>query len=90
MDAAIFLDEDDVGTYTIKTSDDPRTMNKTLYLRPQENILSQKQLVDLWEKLSGRKLDKSKIHAKDFLASMEGNCILSCIFVSISSRSLLN
>nr|GEV30820.1 isoflavone reductase homolog [Tanacetum cinerariifolium] len=29
---AVFIDEDDVATYTIKTIDDPRMLNKTLYL----------------------------------------------------------
>ncbi|BFG30857.1 hypothetical protein CerSpe_171310 [Prunus speciosa] len=39
------VDEDDIAAYTIKTIDDLRTLNKTLYLRPPENELSQKQLV---------------------------------------------
>ncbi|PIA41456.1 hypothetical protein AQUCO_02200106v1 [Aquilegia coerulea] len=69
---AIFLDEEDVGTYTIKTIDDPRTLNKTLYLRPQQNIISQKELVGMWEKLIGKELEKSSITAEDFLASMKG------------------
>ncbi|KAH7842872.1 hypothetical protein Vadar_009974 [Vaccinium darrowii] len=69
---AIFVDEDDVGTYTVKTIDDPRTLNKTLYLRPKENILTQMQLVEMWEKLFGRTLDKFSISAQDFLASMKG------------------
>ncbi|PIA41455.1 hypothetical protein AQUCO_02200106v1 [Aquilegia coerulea] len=68
---AIFLDEEDVGTYTIKTIDDPRTLNKTLYLRPQQNIISQKELVGMWEKLIGKELEKSSITAEDFLASMK-------------------
>ncbi|KAI6706788.1 hypothetical protein NL676_009750 [Syzygium grande] len=69
---AVFLDEDDITTYTIKTIDDPRTLNKTVYLRPPENILSQRQLVEMWEKLSGRTLEKISISAEDFLASMKG------------------
>ncbi|KAF7138626.1 hypothetical protein RHSIM_Rhsim07G0136900 [Rhododendron simsii] len=68
----IFVDEADVATYTVKTIDDPRTLNKTLYLRPKENILTQRQLVDMWENLTGRTLDKFSISAQDFLASMKG------------------
>lgn len=68
----VYMDEDDIATYTIKTIDDPRTLNKTVYIRPPENILSQSQLIEKWENLSGRKLEKSKISAEDFLASMEG------------------
>ncbi|XP_057997080.1 isoflavone reductase homolog [Hevea brasiliensis] len=67
---AVFMDEDDVATYTIKTIDDPRTLNKTLYLRPPENILSQRQLVEMWEKLSGATLEKISISGEQFLAFM--------------------
>ncbi|KAF5748730.1 isoflavone reductase [Tripterygium wilfordii] len=69
---AVFMDENDVATYAIKTIDDPRTLNKTVYLRPPENILSQKQLVEMWEKLSGKKLEKISISAQDFLAPLKG------------------
>ncbi|XP_059639123.1 isoflavone reductase homolog [Cornus florida] len=66
-----FLDEDDVATYTIRTIDDPRTLNKTLYLRPPENILTQRQLVEKWEKLTNKELEKFSIFAEDFLTSMK-------------------
>ncbi|KAJ0053075.1 hypothetical protein Pint_03550 [Pistacia integerrima] len=67
----IFVDEDDVATYTIKAIDDPRTLNKTVYLRPPENIFSDRQLVEMWEKLSGKKLEKIHISGEDLLASMK-------------------
>ncbi|KAI3516585.1 hypothetical protein L1887_15506 [Cichorium endivia] len=67
----VFMDEDDVATYTIKSVDDPRTLNKTLYLRPHENILTHKQLVEKWEKLTNKTLQKVHISAQDFLASMK-------------------
>jgi len=76
--AAVFLDEDDITTYAIKTIDDPRTLNKTVYLRPPENILSQRQLVEMWEKLSGKTLEKRSISAEDFLASMKGTYLIYC------------
>lgn len=68
---AVYMDEDDIATYTIKTLDDPRTLNKTLYLRPPDNILSQRQLVEMWEKLSGNKLERSSISVDDFLGPMK-------------------
>ena len=68
----IFVDEDDVASYTVKCIDDPRTLNKTIYLRPPENILSQNELIAKWEKLSGKILEKIPIPADEFLASMEG------------------
>ncbi|KAK3014017.1 hypothetical protein RJ639_008650, partial [Escallonia herrerae] len=68
----VYMDEDDIGTYTAKALDDPRTLNKTLYLRPPENILSQRQLVEKWQKLSGKTLEKVEVSAEEFLASMKG------------------
>ena len=70
--AVVYMDEDDVGLYTIKTIDDPRTLNKTLNIRPPENILSQRELVEKWEKLSGKELQKISISEKDWIASMKG------------------
>ncbi|KAK1285605.1 hypothetical protein QJS10_CPB20g01151 [Acorus calamus] len=69
---AVFVDEDDIAAYTIKMIDDPRTLNKTIYIRPPENILSQRQVVGLWEKLIKKELHKSSISGEDFLASMKG------------------
>ncbi|KAL5550859.1 hypothetical protein UlMin_001035 [Ulmus minor] len=68
----VFMDEDDVATYTMKTIDDPRTLNKTVYLRPPENILTQRQLVQIWENMIGKQLQKITIPAQDFLASIKG------------------
>ncbi|KAK4557152.1 hypothetical protein RGQ29_007071 [Quercus rubra] len=68
----VYVDEDDVALYTIKTIDDPRTLNKTLHIRPPENILSQRELVEKWEKLLGKELEKISISQEDFLASMKG------------------
>lgn len=70
--AAIYVDEDDIAMYTIKAIDDPRTLNKTLYLRPLKNILSQREVVQVWEKLIGKELQKSSISEKDFLATLKG------------------
>ncbi|XP_006663942.1 isoflavone reductase homolog [Oryza brachyantha] len=66
-----FVDENDVGTYTIKSVDDPRTLNKTVYIRAQDNCLTQNELIEKWEKLTGKSLEKFHIPADDFLASMK-------------------
>ncbi|KAK4252670.1 hypothetical protein QN277_014415 [Acacia crassicarpa] len=68
---AIYVDEDDIAKYTIKTIDDPRTLNKTVYIRPPNNILSQREVVQIWEKLIGKELNKSSISKQQFLASFE-------------------
>ncbi|KAF7849557.1 hypothetical protein BT93_L0639 [Corymbia citriodora subsp. variegata] len=68
---AIYVDEDDIAMYTMKSVDDPRTLNKTVYIRPPKNILSQLEVVGIWEKLIGKDLQKSSISAQDFLARMK-------------------
>ncbi|KAI3756201.1 hypothetical protein L1987_56018 [Smallanthus sonchifolius] len=68
---SIFVDEDDIAAYTIKTIDDPLTLNKTLYIRPPANILSQRQVVEIWEKLIGKPLRKSSLSEKEFLDSVK-------------------
>ncbi|XP_021725594.1 isoflavone reductase homolog [Chenopodium quinoa] len=68
---ACFMDEDDVATYAVKTIDDPRVVNKTINIRPPENILSQRELVQMWENLTGKDLNKHTISAQDFLAPMK-------------------
>ncbi|CAA2966366.1 bifunctional pinoresinol-lariciresinol reductase [Olea europaea subsp. europaea] len=65
----IYVNEDDIATYTIKTIDDPRTLNKTIYICPPENILSQREVVQKWEKLIGKELHKITLSKDDFLAS---------------------
>ncbi|KAF9587848.1 hypothetical protein IFM89_006102 [Coptis chinensis] len=69
---AVYMDEDDIATFTIKSINDPRTLNKTVYLRPPENIISQRELVGIWEQLIGKELEKFSISAEDLLAPMKG------------------
>ncbi|KAH9687143.1 NmrA domain-containing protein [Citrus sinensis] len=68
---AIYVDEDDIAMYTMKAINDPRTLNRTMYLRPPKNILSQREVVETWEKLIGKTLQKSSISKEEFLASMK-------------------
>ncbi|CAM0943429.1 unnamed protein product [Alopecurus aequalis] len=67
----VFSDEDDVGTYTIKAVDDPRTLNKTLCLRPPSNTLSHNELVPLWEKKHGTKLERVYIPEDQVLKQIQ-------------------
>ncbi|XP_066353913.1 isoflavone reductase homolog [Miscanthus floridulus] len=67
----IFCDEDDVATYTIKSVDDPRALNKKIYLRPPEKHLDSKMVISKWENLSRNVLEKIHIPADEFLASMK-------------------
>ncbi|XP_010055404.2 phenylcoumaran benzylic ether reductase Pyrc5 [Eucalyptus grandis] len=54
----VFNREDDIGTYTIKAMDDPRTLNKILYIRPPGNTYSMNDLVSLWERKTGKTLER--------------------------------
>ncbi|KAI5353849.1 hypothetical protein L3X38_006743 [Prunus dulcis] len=55
---AVFNKEEDIGTYTIRAVDDPRTLNKIVYIKPPGNIYSFNELVALWEKKIGKVLEK--------------------------------
>ncbi|CAA6657264.1 unnamed protein product [Spirodela intermedia] len=70
--AAVFVDEDDIATYAVMTINDPRAANKTVYIRPPENVLSQMNLVRLWEELIGRQLEKPRLSSDDFFSAMKG------------------
>ncbi|PKA53889.1 Isoflavone reductase-like protein [Apostasia shenzhenica] len=69
---AVFNDEDDIATYTIKAVDDPRTLNKNLYITPPANIYSHNELVSLWEKKSGKKLERVYVSEQDLLKQIDG------------------
>ncbi|URD72731.1 Isoflavone reductase [Musa troglodytarum] len=68
---AIFLNEDDIGTYTIKAVDDPRTLNRVLYLRPPANILSHNELVSLWEKKTGKTFERVYVPEEQVLKQIQ-------------------
>ncbi|XP_010906345.1 isoflavone reductase-like protein isoform X3 [Elaeis guineensis] len=68
---AVFLAEEDIGTYTIKTVDDPRTLNKILYVKPPANICSFNDLVSLWEKKTGKTLEKIYLPEEEVLKRIQ-------------------
>ena len=72
MLTVIFVKEEDIATYTIKAADDPRTLNKILYLRPPANILSWNEIVSLWEKKIGKTLEKIYVLEDQLLKKIQG------------------
>ncbi|RWR82421.1 isoflavone reductase-like protein [Cinnamomum micranthum f. kanehirae] len=68
---AIFVKEEDIGTYTINAVDDPRTLNKILYLRPPANTLSFNDIVSLWEKKIGKTLEKIYVPEEQLLKNIQ-------------------
>ncbi|CAH2036799.1 unnamed protein product, partial [Thlaspi arvense] len=68
---AIFNAEEDIVAYTMKAVDDPRTLNKTLYIHPPKNIVSQNDVVALWEKKIGKTLDKTYVSEEELLKTIQ-------------------
>nr|AAL85023.1 putative NAD(P)H oxidoreductase, isoflavone reductase [Arabidopsis thaliana] len=86
---AVFNKEEDIGTYTINAVDDPRTLNKILYIRPPMNTYSFNDLVSLWENKIGKTLERIYVPEEQLLkqiieSSPPLNVMLSlchCVFV---------
>jgi hypothetical protein len=70
--AAIFVKEEDVATFTIRAADDPRALNKFLYLMLPGNNYSINELVSLWEKKIGKALEKLYISEEELLKKIAG------------------
>ncbi|XP_040995734.1 phenylcoumaran benzylic ether reductase Betv6-like isoform X2 [Juglans microcarpa x Juglans regia] len=68
---AIFNKEDDIGTYTIRAVDDPRTLNKILYIKPPKNFYSFNELVALGENKIGKTLDKTYVPEDKILKDIQ-------------------
>ncbi|XP_047329434.1 phenylcoumaran benzylic ether reductase Betv6-like [Impatiens glandulifera] len=67
----VFNSEDDIGTYIIKSVDDPRTLNKILYINPPNNIYTFNELVSLWENKIHKKLEKTYVPEDQLLKLIE-------------------
>ncbi|KFK30086.1 isoflavone reductase-like protein [Arabis alpina] len=68
---AVFVNDADAAAFTIKTIDDPRTLNKTLYLRPHGNVCSLNDLVELWEGKIKKKLEKTYVSENQLLKKIK-------------------
>ncbi|KAH9656725.1 Phenylcoumaran benzylic ether reductase 1 [Citrus sinensis] len=68
---AVYNKEDDIGTYTIKAVDDPRTLNKILYIKPPGNIYSFNDLVSLWERKIGKTLQRVYVPEEQVLKNIQ-------------------
>jgi hypothetical protein len=69
--------EEDIAVYTIRAIDDPRTLNKILYMRPPANIISHNELILMWERKAGKTLQISRILEVDLLEWIKGTSITS-------------
>lgn len=67
------MKEVDVAAFTISALDDPRTLNKAMYLRPEGNIYSLNELVNVWESKIGKELEKVYVSEEELLARIKGS-----------------
>jgi hypothetical protein len=74
--------EEDIATYTIKVANDPRTCNRVVIYRPPKNILSQLELISLWEKKTGRSFNRVYISEEEIVKLSESKNILHLTRVS--------
>ncbi|MED6145914.1 Eugenol synthase 1 [Stylosanthes scabra] len=85
----VFVAEEDVGTYTIKAVDDPRTLNKILYLRPPANVLSFNEVVSLWENKIGETLDKIYVPEDQILKNIQESPFPQSLLLALSHSALV-
>jgi hypothetical protein len=66
------VDEMDVARFTIRALSDPRTLNRTVHIRPPDNVLSQNDLMSLWELKSGFALKREYIPTSTIDEAIKG------------------
>ncbi|ESQ27612.1 hypothetical protein EUTSA_v10018910mg [Eutrema salsugineum] len=64
---AVLNKEEDIVAYIMRAVDDPRTLNKTIYINPPKNIVSQNDIVALWESKIGKTLEKTYVSEEELL-----------------------
>ena len=92
---AVYVEEGDIGTYTVLAADDPRAENKTLYIRPPANTLSHDELLALWEKKTGKTIERVYLPEDAVLKQIQGRlvgwrlgAIVACIYGLVLDRSV--
>lgn len=84
LDAGVFVKDRDVANFTICTVDDPRSLNKTLYLRPNGNVCSMNDIVNMWETRIGKKLEKEYISEDELFQSIQGIYIYRITWINFT------
>nr|BAV56575.1 putative leucoanthocyanidin reductase [Fagopyrum esculentum] len=81
---AYFVAGSDIGKFTIKTLEDPRTLNKMVHFRPPCNYLTINELASLWEKKIGKTLPRVTVTEEDLLDAAAENRIPESIVASFT------
>ncbi|KAF8772724.1 hypothetical protein HU200_005453 [Digitaria exilis] len=71
-----FVNEKDMAAVAMKAVEDPRTLNKILYLRPPENLCSLDKLVSLWETKISKTLEKTYFSEEELVRKVQGTDIM--------------
>ncbi|KAI3726508.1 hypothetical protein L1987_66305 [Smallanthus sonchifolius] len=69
----VMVKEEDIALTTIKTVDDPCTLNKTMIFRPPGNTLSFNEIVSIWESKIGKTLEKTYVSEEQLLKNIQGD-----------------
>ncbi|KAL0314169.1 UNVERIFIED_CONTAM: Eugenol synthase 1 [Sesamum angustifolium] len=68
---AVLVYEEDIGVFTIKVATDPRACNRVVIYRPAAYLISQRELISLWEKKTGRSLNKVHVPEEEMVTLSE-------------------
>ncbi|KAH7668757.1 NAD-dependent epimerase/dehydratase domain-containing protein [Dioscorea alata] len=71
--AVIINSEKDIAIYAIRAVDDPRTLNKVLYVRPASNHCTLNEIVSFWEKKTGKSLDRIYVSEEEVLKKIQSS-----------------
>ncbi|GAY65877.1 hypothetical protein CUMW_244420, partial [Citrus unshiu] len=63
----VFNYEEDIANCTIKVINDPRTCNRIVIYRPQTNIISQLELISVWEQKTGRSFKRVHVSEEELV-----------------------
>ncbi|KAG5123556.1 hypothetical protein JHK82_030293 [Glycine max] len=87
--ALIYVTEEDVGTYTIKAVEDPRTLNKNLHQKPPANVLTFNELVSLWENKIKSTLHKIYVPEDQILKKIQKSSFPASFLVALGHSMLV-
>ena len=72
---------EDIGRFTMKVANDPRTLNKIVHFRPSCNYLNMNELASLWEMKVGKTLPRVTVSENHLLAAAAGLYLI--LFASV-------
>jgi hypothetical protein len=77
---AILNYEEDIAMYTIKVANDSRAHNRIVVYRPSKNIITQNELISLWEHKNGQIFNKVFVPEEDIIKLSQSKTLLHSIF----------